>query len=366
MRWALLLVIVVAVGVAWWASTSGQFKQKTPPAGAASGSPSGTSPGAGGGGRQAPFVEVRPVVQRDLQDELVATGEFRAVDSVLIRPEVAGRIVKIHFTDGARVKAGDPLVSLDDALIQAELAQSDAEARLADSNRQRAEDLFSQRFISSRALDEARANAAIAAARRDLAKARLARTEIRAPFAGQIGLRQVSPGGYVKEGDVLVSLESSDQLHFDFRVPERYAHLVQVNQVVRVEADALDKPIQARVMAIDARVETDGRFLQIRSRVENTGQRLRSGVFGRARLTVQARQGALVVSEESLVGEKSGYFVWKVEDGKVIKVPVQVGLRLEREVEVRGALTAGDQVVIAGQLKIRNPGQSVRIQGQQG
>jgi membrane fusion protein (multidrug efflux system) len=93
------------------------------------------------------------VQRRDLQDELVATGEFRAVESVLIRPEVAGRVARIHFEDGARVKAGDLLVSLDDALIQAELSQSEAEARLADSNRQRAEDLFAQRFISSRALD---------------------------------------------------------------------------------------------------------------------------------------------------------------------------------------------------------------------
>lgn len=354
-RWVLLGVIVLAGG-AWWFLKPGPAGVSAPPV---------SGPGAGGG-RPAPAVEVRVVERRDLQDELVATGEFRAVESVLIRPEVAGRVSKIHFEDGVRVKAGDLLVSLDDALIQAELAQSEAEARLADSNRQRAEDLFAQRFISSRALDEARANASIAAARRDLAKARLARTQIRAPFSGQVGLRQVSPGGYVKEGEALVSLEDSDQLYFDFRVPERYAHLVQMKQLVRVEADALDAPISARVSAVDARVEADGRFLQIRCRVQNPDQRLRSGVFGRAKLTVDARKAALVVSEEALVGEKTGYFVWKVQEGKVTKVPVQVGLRLEREVEVRGALEAGDQVVIAGQLKIRSSGQAVRVQGQKG
>ncbi|MFM1859090.1 MAG: hypothetical protein RL133_590 [Pseudomonadota bacterium] len=354
-RWVLLGVILLAGG-AWWLLKPGPTGVQAPVPG----------PGGASGGRPAPAVEVRPVQQRDLQDELVATGEFRAVESVLIRPEVAGRVARIHFEDGARVKAGDLLISLDDALIQAELSQSEAEARLADSNRQRAEDLFAQRFISSRALDEARANASIAAARRDLAKARLARMQIRAPFGGQVGLRQVSLGGYVKEGEVLVSLEDSDQLYFDFRVPERYAHLVQTKQMVRVEADALDAPIAARVSAIDARVEADGRFLQIRCRVQNPDQRLRSGVFGRAKLTVDARKAALVVSEEALVGEKSGYFVWKVQDGKAVKVPVQVGLRLERDVEVRGALAEGDQVVIAGQLKIRGPGQSVRIQAQKG
>jgi membrane fusion protein (multidrug efflux system) len=358
-RWVLLVLIVLAGGVVWW-----KFKPASPVQ--PSGPTAEKGAAAGPSGRPSPGVEVKPVVQRDLQDELVATGEFRAVESVLIRPEVAGRVAKIHFKDGARVQAGDLLISLDDALIQAELAQSEAEARLAESNRQRAEDLFAQRFISSRALDEARANASIAAARRDLARARLARTQIRAPFAGQVGLRQISPGGYVKEGEALVSLEDSEELFFDFRVPERYAHLVQVNQGVRVEADALEKPLTAKVAAVDARVEADGRFLQIRSRVQNSAQRLRSGVFGRARLTVLARLGALVVSEEALVGEKAGYFVWKVQDGKVAKVPVQVGLRLEREVEVRGDLTAGDQVVIAGQLKIRSPGQSVRVLGGQG
>jgi len=356
-RWILLFLILAAGGVVWWKMSPSSGDKPAASAGLASG---------GGGPGRAPSVEVKPVIQKDLQDELVATGEFRAVESVLIRPEVAGRVAQIHFKDGARVQAGDLLFSLDDALIQAELAQSEAEARLAESNRLRAEDLSAQRFISSRALDEARANAAIALARRDLAKARLARTQIRAPFAGQVGLRQVSLGGYIREGEALVSLEASDELFFDFRVPERYAHMVRVQQTVRVEADALDKPIIAQVAAVDARVEADGRFLQIRSRVRNTGQRLRSGVFGRARLTVESRQAALVVSEEALVGEKAGYFVWKVADGKVSKVPVQVGQRLERDVEVRGDLAPGDQVVIAGQLKIRSPGQAVRVQGAQG
>lgn len=306
-------------------------------------------------------VEVATVERRDVSDTLSATGEFKAIESVVIRPEIPGRVAQIHFKDGQRVRAGDLLVSLDDSLIRAELTQSEAEARFAEANYRRAQDLSRQGFTSSRALDEARAAAEVAIAKRDLAKARLDRTQLRAPFSGKVGLRQVSLGSYVKEGDLLVSLEDSSRLFFDFRVPERFVGQVRVGQAVEVQTASLEQPLQVKVAAIDARVEQDGRFLQIRTVVPNPDDRLKSGVFGKALLSLSVREQALVVSEEALVGEKAGYYVWRLREGKVEKAPIELGIRLEREIEVTKGLSAGDQVVIAGQLKIRGPGQPVRI-----
>jgi membrane fusion protein (multidrug efflux system) len=277
-----------------------------------------------------------------------------------MRPEIPGRISRMNFKDGQSVAAGDLLIALDDRIVRAELAQAQAEADLAASNYKRAQDLFGRQFISSRGLDEAKANAEIAAAKRDLAQARLARTELRAPFAGRVGLRQHSVGDYVKDGELLAILEDSRRMHFDFRVPERFADMVRVGQRLVVQTDQIERAIRAQVAAIDVRVDQDGRFLQLRALVDNPGQQFKTGMFGRARLNLYDRPGALLVSEEALVGDRDGFFVWRVKEGRVEQARIQTGIRLQREVEVRSGLALGDSVVVAGQLKIRSPGQPVR------
>lgn len=333
------------------------------PSSAGPGGPGGASPGGagkGGGGGPPIVVEVLPVVQRDISEVLSVTGEFRAVNSVELKPEIAGRIVRINYKDGQSVAAGDLLIGLDDRIARAELAQAQAEADLAASNFKRAQDLFGRQFISSRGLDEAKANAEIAAAKRDLAQARLARTELRAPFAGRVGLRHHSVGDYVKDGELLAVLEDNRRVHFDFRVPERFAELVRVGQRLMVQTDQADRAMPAQVAAVDVRVDQDGRFLQLRALVDNPGQQFKTGMFGRARLNLYDRPGALLVSEEALVGDREGFFVWRVKDGRVEQARIQTGIRLQREVEVRSGLALGDSVVVAGQLKIRAPGQPVR------
>ena len=333
------------------------------PAGAGPGSPGVAGPGGagkGGGGGPPTVVEVLPVVQRDISEILSVTGEFRAVNSVELKPEIPGRIGRINYKDGQSVTAGDLLIGLDDRIVRAELAQAEAEADLAASNFRRAQDLFGRQFISSRGLDEAKANAEIAAAKRDLAQARLARTELRAPFAGRVGLRQHSVGDYVKDGELLAVLEDNRRMHFDFRVPERFAELVRVGQRLMVQTDQADRAMPAQVAAVDVRVDQDGRFLQLRALVDNPSQQLKTGMFGRARLNLYDRPGALLVSEEALVGDREGFFVWRVKDGRVEQARIQTGIRLQREVEVRSGLALGDSVVVAGQLKIRAPGQPVR------
>jgi membrane fusion protein (multidrug efflux system) len=306
-------------------------------------------------------VEVAAVVEQSIADTLSVTGEFKSRQSVDLRPEVAGRIAQIHFKDGQSVDKGQLLVSLDDRLLKAELAQAKAEAQLAASNYSRAQDLFAKKFISARALDESKAAAEIAAAKRDLSQARLDRMVLTAPFAGRVGLRQHSVGDFVKDGDTVAIVEDSSRLMFDFRVPERFMSQVRPGQRLQIELLDQSKSVPAQVEAVDARIDAEGRFIALRAMVDNTKGQIKPGLFGRAKLNLVEREKALVVSEEALVGERNGFFVWRVKDGKAEKVPVQLGIRLEKSVEVTKGLAAGDQVVIAGQLKIRAPGQPLKV-----
>lgn len=308
-------------------------------------------------------VEVASVVEQSIADTLSVTGEFKSRQSVDLRPEVAGRIAQIHFKDGQLVEKGQVLVSLDDRLLKAELAQSKAEAELAGSNYNRAQDLFAKKFISARALDESKAAAEIAAAKRDLAQARLERAALSAPFAGRVGLRQHSVGDFVKDTDTVAIVEDSSRLMFDFRVPERFMSQVRPGQRLQIELLDQSKSVPAQVEAVDARIDAEGRFIALRAMVDNSKGQIKPGLFGRAKLNLVEREKALVVSEEALVGERDGFFVWRVKDGKAEKAPVQLGIRLEKSVEVLKGLSAGDQVVIAGQLKIRAPGQPLKVVG---
>ncbi|MEY3669505.1 MAG: hypothetical protein RL258_900, partial [Pseudomonadota bacterium] len=169
-----------------------------------------------------------------------------------------------------------------------------------------------------------------------------------------------SVGDYVKEGELVAILEDSRRMHFDFRVPERFADLVRVGQRLVVQTEQADRSMPVQVAAVNVRVDQEGRFLQLRAVIDNPGQQIKTGMFGRARLNLYDRPGALLVSEEALVGDRNGFFVWRVKEGRVEQARIETGIRLQREVEVKKGLAAGDQVVVAGQLKIRAPGQPVK------
>lgn len=358
---ALLLLIAFRMG---WLEQLMSGSGASSPAQSSQGSVAPKAPGGGGpGGRgaMAAPVEVAKVVRRQVSDTLWVTGEFKATDRVDLRPEISGRISELGFRDGQKVSAGQILVRLDDSLLRAEYAQAKAEADLAESNFARAQELFDRQFISPRGLDEAKANAAVAKAKRDLSFARLARTEIRAPFAGRAGLKDWSVGDYVKEGERLVTIEDTERMHFDFRVPERFASQVSVGQVLSIQTEDVRDDRLYRVSAVDVEVDQNGRFLRLRAAMPNLDGRWKTGMFGRAGLRLKTIDNGLLVSEEALVGDREGFFVWKVVDGKAQKVRVKLGIRLEKEVQVLEGLAEGDEVVIAGQLKIRAPGQDVRI-----
>jgi membrane fusion protein, multidrug efflux system len=301
-------------------------------------------------------VEAITASTASMPQTITAVGSLRSDESVTMRPEVAGRIVAIGFEEGRPVSKAAVLIKLDPAVNAAEVQQALANITLAKAKYERAIDLQKQGFISGQARDEAENNLRIAEAAEALAAARLAKTEIRAPFSGIIGLRQVSVGDYVKEGQDMVNLESIDPLKVDFRLPEKYLQQARVGQTLQINLDAMKggTTYEGKVSAINPLVDSAGRAIVIRAVVRNPDAALRPGMFARVRLLMKEESDALVLPEQALVPQGEDQYVFRVIDGKAARTKIEVGQRRGGSVEIVKGLTAGETVVIAGQLKIRD------------
>jgi membrane fusion protein (multidrug efflux system) len=343
-----LLGVAIAAGAGYWFGTqrTDTAAKRATVAGAAAPDRSALS---------AVTVEVVTAATASMPQMITAVGSLRSDESVTLRPEVAGRVVKIGFDEGRSVGKNAVLVKLDPAINEAEVQQAKANLTLAKSKYERAIDLQKQGFISGQARDEAENNLRVAEAAEALAAARLAKTEIRAPFSGIIGLRSVSIGDYVKEGQDMVNLESIDPLKVDFRVPEIYLKQVQVGQTLEVGLDALPgRTHQGKVTAINPLVDAAGRAIVIRALVKNQDTTLRPGMFARVKLITREAQDTLVLPEQALVPQGEDQYVYRVIDGKAVRTKVDVGLRRDSRVEILKGVAPGDTVVVAGQLKIRD------------
>ncbi|HEU4623061.1 MAG TPA: efflux RND transporter periplasmic adaptor subunit [Burkholderiaceae bacterium] len=311
-------------------------------------------------------VEAVRVTKTSLVDDLNAVGAVRSNESVVLRPEISGRIAALGFREGQRVKRGDVLVQLDDSIARAELQQAQAQLALAKSNYERTADLARQNFVSESAKDQAASTLKIQESAVLLAQTRLAKSAIRAPFDGTVGVRQIAVGDYVKEGQDMVAIEDTATVKIDFRIPERYLGQVRVGQRFIVETDALPgRQFDLTVGLIDPQVDANGRSVLVRGRINNADAALRPGMFARVRLVFDERANALTIPEEALVPAGSTNFVYRVSDvsGTLVaqRLQVQTGLRRDGRVEIREGLQANDLVVVAGQIKLRGDATPVRL-----
>ncbi len=308
------------------------------------------------GGAMPIAVEVASVVTVSMPDEAAAVGNLRSNESVMLRPEVSGRISAIHFQDGQSVTRGQLLVELDAAVQRAELQQARANLELAESNFRRTADLFERNFVSLSAREEAASRLAVARATAELAGARLERMRIVAPFSGTVGIRDVSVGDYVKDGDPLVNLEDIATLKLDFRLPEAYLQRIRPGQAIDVVSDTLPgERFSATLTAINPQLDAQGRAAVVRAEMANPEGRLRPGMFARVRVLLAERPSVTSVPEEAIVPSAGeGNHVYRVVDGKVERVPVRTGVRRGTMVEIVEGLSPGEEIVTAGQLKLRD------------
>jgi membrane fusion protein (multidrug efflux system) len=357
--WFVGLPVAGLVALAYW----GWSQQRAPSSGAsvpiagapAAGAPGGKPAGGPPGGGFAVQVEVAKVATLALQEDVSAVGTLRSNESIVVRPEISGRIEALDFREGAPVKPGQVIVKLDDAVPAAEVAQARANLALAESGFNRTQQLQKENFVSATASDQALNALRVAQANLQLAQAKLAKTRIVAPFGGIIGIRRVSIGDYVKEGQDLVTLEDVSALKVDFRLPEQLLATLRPGQGVEIASDALPgRRYAGSIEAIDPLIDQNGRALVLRARLKNADGLLRPGMFVSTRIILSERANAMVVPEEAIVPVGADQFVFRVVEGKAQRVKVQTGLRRAGKVEITAGLDAGDVVVTAGQLKVRD------------
>ena len=337
--------IAAASALSFWAGS----RNPSTPSGAkgpAQAAPAKASPGI--------VVEATKVSLVKLPQSLTAVGSLRSDETVILRPEIVGRVSQILFKEGERVQKGTVLVKLDASVQQADADRAKANLVLSKSKYDRAVDLRNQGFISGQAKDEAENMLRVAQADYELVQARLAKTVIPAPFSGTVGLRQVSVGDYVKEGQDIVNLESLDPLKVDFRVPEIFLSQVKDGATLQITLDALpDRAYDGRVYAINPLIDANGRSIVVRAQVPNKDGRLRPGMFARVRLFTSQSKDSFVIPEESLFPVGDDKYVYKVVDNKATRQKVDIGQRREGRVEILNGLAAEDVVVTAGALKLR-------------
>ncbi len=314
------------------------------------------------GGKRPPMPVKAVAAKRvALSPSISSVGGLIANEAVVIRPEIAGRIVGIHSNEGQRVAKGALLVTLASQELQASVAESSAEVNLVQGRYVRAQELFKKNFISQQALDDARENTLRAQAQLEQSQARLSKTELRAPFAGQIGLRQVSLGAVVQPGQDIVRLDDIDTLKLEFRVSESQLRHIQLGQKVALQVDAYpDQQFSGQVYAIEPGVDEKSRSLLLRARVPNPGAKLRPGLFARVTLQLGTTGESIVVPEQAIVPKGDQAFVYRVVNGAAQLTPVTLGARRPGEVAIAAGVNAGDLVITEGQQKI-GPGAPVAV-----
>jgi membrane fusion protein (multidrug efflux system) len=311
----------------------------------------------------APAVEAEAVTIGQVVRTVQAVGTLRANEAVTVSSEIAGRIARIGFEEGEPVARGTLLIQIEDSVYRAEVQEKEANRALAQLAFDRAEALLAKRAASVEERDRTRALLDASDASLALARARLDKTRITAPFSGLVGLRRVSVGDYVAAGQELVSLSEIDPLKVDFRVGEIHLPKVSTGQGIDITVDAFPaRRFEGSVYAIEPQVDINGRAVVVRARLPNPERLLRPGLFSRVTLIVDTAADAILVPESAIVPQGDRHFVYRVEGGKALLTEVDIGERHATQVEIRDGLARDAVVITAGHLKLRD-GVEIRIAG---
>lgn len=314
-------------------------------------------------GKQSKTLAVRAVVIRPhaLSDELAMSGSLIPDEEVSLAFETSGKITDIFFKEGSMVEEGQLLAKINDAPLQADLRRKEAQLRLMQDRVYRAKALLEKEAVSKEAFQEAEANLSALRAEIDGVKAEIAQTELRAPFSGIIGLRQVSVGAFATTQTAVATLTKRSPLKVEFSVPERYAGTLPDGAPLEFTVEGDLTPRQAKVYASDSRVDANTRTFTVRALYDNRDGKLVPGRYVNVRLTTREFDNALAVPSEAIVSEMGLDKVYLYRNGKAEPAEISKGLRTDALVQVVCGLNEGDTVITSGTMQLR-AGQPVDVQ----
>ena len=349
----LLGVAAGALLMVFYSHVSEERAKRDPAAAAAP--PAAGQPATGGDfSQRAINVVAVPVVSDSINFQLEALGTTRANESVDITAKVANQVTAVRFGEGQQVTRGQVLVELDGDQVRADLAAAEAALAESRSQYQRSRELYTTRVLSDSQLEQIEATFKANEARVAAARARVADTVIRAPFAGRVGLRRVSLGSLISPGTVITTLDDTSTIKLDFTIPETFLTVVRPGLEITARSVAYpDTTFGGRVASVDTRVDPATRSVTVRALLPNPEGLLKPGMFLTTRLS-RGAVDALMVPEQALVPEGGRMFVYVARDGVAEKRQVQIGQRRVGEVQVVEGLAAGELVVTEGTQKLRD------------
>jgi len=292
-------------------------------------------------------------------------GSVAAIHQVTINPEVGGRVTKIFFEPGASVKAGDPLVQLNDGPERGDLASYEAQARWAQTTLERSSQLAQREFAARETVDQKQSQLDQARAMIIKTEALIAQKLIRAPFSGQLGTRQVEVGQYLNPGAAIVTLTDLSTLYVNFTLPSQMRAQISVGQRVNVTADAFaGRTFDAEITTVEPQISANTRTMTIQATMPNPQNDLLPGMFINAAVVLPPQPDVMVLPETAVDYTLYGDSVYVIrEDGndangrpkfKAVRTPVKTGGRVGGKVAILRGLEPGDRVIAAGQVKVQN------------
>jgi membrane fusion protein (multidrug efflux system) len=299
------------------------------------------------------LVEAEPVKIGPISRQVSTNGSLVASQSVVVFPQMDGKISEIVFDQGSVVKKDDILVRLDDSIVQAQFREAQARLSVAQNEHKRQKYLYERNFSAKAAMEKAQAEMNVQEAALKVAQVHLDQTVIRAPFDGTVGLKNISPGSTVARNTELLTIVALEPIYIDFPVPDSFLKDLHVSDKVDVMVEGFDSlPMEATIVAIDAEANPGTHSVKVRAEMANPSEALKPGQFARVTLNLGEEESAVLIPIVAAEKEGDSYFVYKIVDHVAVMTEVSLGLRENGAVQVTDGLSKGDVVVVVGQTKL--------------
>lgn len=305
-------------------------------------------------------VEAHIIHPTELGNNVLTSGTVLANEEVELKSEVDGKIIKIAFKEGSRVKKGDLLVKINDAELQAQLNKAKFTLQLLQDKEFRQRQLLEKEAISQEEYDDALNQLNVNKSEVSLIEAQIDKTEIRAPFDGVIGLKNVSEGSFITSSTVIATLQDINPIKIDFSIPEKYSGMAKVGDKINFTVVGVAEEHIATVYAIEPKIDPVTRTLKIRAVYSNSTGKILPGSFANVELVLDKIENAIMIPTQSVVPQLKGQKVYLYKSGKVAEQDIEIGIRTDTQVQVIKGLNANDTLITSGILQVK-PGLPVRI-----
>lgn len=313
----------------------------------------------GAEGRNSPLsmrktsVNISIIKPKAVQNKIFSNGTLISNEEVDIRSEISGKITKILFEEGRFVKENDLLIKINDSELQATLKKNRSREMLARDREFRYKQLLEKSLTSQQEYDVALSELNSVLADIEFTEAQIAKTEIRAPFDGIIGLRSVSVGSYISPSTKIVTLQNVNPIKVDFSVPQKYSSLLRQGKSIIINLPSTNKSYNGVIYALEPKIDLSTRTVQVRAQIPNTKHELTPGAYVEIYIILEDISNAIMVPTDVVIPDVRGEYVFVNKNGFAIPQKVETGIRTENEIQILNGLNMGDSLIVSGIIQLR-------------